>query len=235
MEMRRKGYTLMEVVVYAVLSLVALGLIGSILQIMMRVRQATGAAFTVTGQVETTVEWLRRDLEETALATVRTQSTPPMLSLCSARNQDNQLMVSEYGGPRWMKHVFYALRADGNLVRWEVPLSQAQLDSRLPQVAVFPKSIPNQARVMMHNGVQPFHQVGQVQGYRASAWGGFRVQFVRRDKGEDRDRLDDQNPVTQPKEAGSATRLLELELTTADTSKGSTDFYSLKFRVTPRH
>lgn len=95
------------------------------------------AAYSVQDDLMAGARWLTRDLSETNLVTVRAypnaaaSDEAPGLSLLSPRKPtDDGLVLSEYGGVRWQKYIYYTIeRVDetsGNLVRFEGPLSDQQ-------------------------------------------------------------------------------------------------------------
>ena len=168
-----------------------------------------------------------------------------MLSMLSPRTIDpkggGQIVFSEYGGLRWMKHIFYAVKPrtalTGDLVRWEVPLEGADAD-RLPKVATRAAAIPGSARVILHDVVLPNKTITGLNGTTGislDAWGGFRTQFVRRaggDKGAES--LSLTNPVLN-KTGSDNTRLVEVEFNVKEDNVGAPNYYSIKFRVMPRN
>lgn len=234
----RRGYTLMEMVVYMGLFAITGLLLASLFTFSKRAQQSTTASYAVSGQTDTSMRFLRQDLQETVLTSVYASASPfPYVSMCSARDLSNdpklpgKLLISEYGVPRWRKHVYYALNK-GSLQRWEVPLAS---DNRLPQLAPAP-AIPSDARTVLRNALLPNESVPGV--VSASKWGGFRVQFVRRagsEKGVEM--LADLGPANNKTAAQDNTRLVEVELAVRENElrMAGTNFYTVKLRVCPQY
>jgi len=251
MAIGRRGATLIELVIYTGLFCLVGMLLAQMFAISGRTQRSTASAYAVTGQTETCMQWLRRDLQDTVLGTVRVANTggiAPMLGVLSARSMDPKepglLQISEYGAPRWTKYVYYALRAKsgaqvGDLVRWEVALSDTEKNDRLPHVAPTPTSIGRDARVLLHNVVCPNQTVtglgGRPAGFATDQWGGFRVQFVRRTGGENGvETMSVVNPSQNTSSVKDNTRLVELQLIVKEQSVGPPNLYSITFRVMPR-
>lgn len=250
--MRRRGFSLMELVVYTGLFCLVGMLLAQMFTISTRTQRNTASAYAVTGQTETCMQWLRRDFQDTVLGTVRinnsTGAVKPAVGMLSARSVDpkevGQLLISEYGAPRWTKYVYYTLKANagaqtGDLVRWEVPLTTAEKDDRLPKVAPTPTTIGADARVVLHNVVCPNQTItqlaGRPAGFATDDWGGFRVQFVRRTGGEDGvESLTTVNPCLNNTSPKDNTRLVEIQLIVKEQSVGPPNLYSITFRVMPR-
>jgi hypothetical protein len=77
---------------------------------------------------------------------------------------------------------------------------------------------------------------GLPSGWVANEWGGFRVQFVRRRGGSGgAESLTDVNPALNEADAADNTRLTEVELAVVEPSMAAPNFYSIKFRVSPRY
>ena len=257
--MKRRGFTLIEVIVYLGLFLVIATLLAQVYSLSTQTQRTTASAYAVTGQTDTAMHWLRRDLQQTALASVRSYSggagssalLSPAVTLASARVQagsdlQSKLLISEYGAPGWAYHVFYGLprkagEQTGTLVRWESAYAPADVN-RIPQVATMPRAITQvvQPRVILHNVLCPGQKVerlnGMAAGWPASDWGGFRVEFVRRRGGEGGEEyFSPQNPSENVKEASDNSRLIEVELGVCEPSMGAPNFYNLKFRICPRY
>jgi len=249
--MRRRAYTLIELIVYLGIFLLVVLTVGAVYSILTQTQNSTAATYAVTGDGDTAVQYFRRDLEETALASVRVYSSSstqltelrPALSFCSPRifepGKPGSLQISEYGAPRWVKHVFYALdsrsgEGTGNLVRWEAPFDSGDR-ALLPRIALFPKQIDRPtAHILLHNVVVPNRPIEGVPLYKASPWGGFRTQFVRRPNEYGEDSLSDENPSLNRVAAADNTRLLEIELAICDETGGKPNYCSFKFRVNVR-
>ena len=210
--------------------------------------EATTASYLVSGNAETALSWLRQDLRETALASIRPYpaeggSQAPGVSMVSARafaeKQQGDLLVNDHGAPKWDKHVFYTVvvpsgSVTGTLVRWEKEIED---DKDLPIPAtLLPSQIQsNHKRVLLQHVVAPnatLSGVGQGGSIAGTPFGGLRVQFVRRTGGEaGAESLTTVNPAKG--KAEDNTRLLEVELQVYQTRGSSPNFYSIRFRVAP--
>lgn len=246
----RRGYTLMEMVVYMGLFAVTGLLLATIFTVSKRAQQSTTASYVVSGQTDTAMRFLRQDLQETVLTSVYANTVPfPYVSMCSARDMQTdprvpgKLLISEYGVPRWRKHVYYGLRPasgqTGSLVRWEVALTN---DTRLPQVAPAPttaSAIPGDARPILRNVLQPNQTVQGLPGFTPpGAWGGFRAQFVRRSGGEPGvETMANLGPSYNQAQAQDNTRLVEIEMQILENEMkvAGTNFYTLRMRVCPQY
>jgi len=244
---RTRGYTLMEMVVYMALFAITGLLLATIFHVSKRAQQSTTASYVVSGQTDTTMRFLRQDLQETVLTSVYSNTTPfPYVSMCSARELQTdaripeRLLISEYGVPRWRKHVYYGLKPGGaqvtSLMRWEVEITN---DTRLPQVAPPPTTIPRDARAVLHNVLQPNQTVTDLPGFSPpGAWGGFRAQFVRRAGGERGvETMANLGPSYNQAAAQDNTRLVEVEMQILDNELrvAGTNFYSVRMRVCPQY
>jgi type II secretory pathway pseudopilin PulG len=244
----QRGITLMELIVYMFLAVLAGVLLWSFQQIARSTQQVSTASYLVSGETETCIDWLRRDINETALASIQiypdegAPSEGPGMSLVSNRafadDQRGKLLVNSWGAPQWDKHVFYTLdfsagEPTGNLVRWEREIANKNL---LPVLAQNLPSVDIQdtGRVVLRDVLAPDVTVegvgpdGQVE---TDEFGGFRAQFIRRIGGADGEEvLTTVNPTDgNPRDN---TRLLEFELKILQEDK---NYYSVGFRGASRH
>lgn len=237
----RRGVTLLELLIYIVLFGLVASLVAEIFVVASRNARQTAASYAVSGQTDTALRVIRQDLQETALTSLRVYSNGPLASMISSREMDTErlqgkLLISEYGVPRWRKHIFYAYNA-GNLVRWEVALPAAQQD-RLPKLAVRPTAVPGNARIIVRGILAPRAVVkGLGAGsFTASDWGGFRMQFLRRMGGPTgAEVLTEVNPGLNKAAPADNTRLVEVELAITEDIGNPPNFYRVKFRVGPRY
>ncbi len=90
MAMRRRGFTLMEIVVYTALGALALFAILTMFFITKSAQQQSYTSSLVSGRVYTALRYLRQDLQETALASIKVYPDssnirdPPGMSMASA-------------------------------------------------------------------------------------------------------------------------------------------------------
>jgi len=153
-------------------------------------------------------------------------------------SKNDILLVNRFGAPQWDKHVYYGLQIQagartGDLVRWERDLA---IKNGLPTPAAV-MAIPTSGakrRVLIHDLVAPnqsFQEAGPT--VASDAFGGFRLQFIRRLDGEDgQEQLVNINPRSgNPRDN---TSLIEVELKLF-VEKGRGDYYAVKFRVHPQY
>lgn len=217
MEMRRRAYTVVEVLVYLACFALVGTLLASIYRLLWRTEKTTEATYEVTGQAHSAVQSLRAELEETALGSVRWHAGSQSLSFCSARDQKGNLVTSEYGTPRWQKSVLYQAQAQ-SLLRWEK--GSTQTESRNPFVLDLPvRWSPSEAKTVLRD-LTP---------------SGFRVQFVQRERGEGPDQLVDTNPVFNQDKPVRNTRLIQVEFQIASGTPPRDNRYEIRWKVSPRY
>ncbi len=250
---RRLGFTLFEVIIYMAIFALTGMLIASIFQITRRTQESSSAAHAVSGESDTAVRWLRQDLQDTALGSVRTfpgtSGLSPAASMCSARTVDpgtrGKMLVSEYGVLRWRKHVVYGFQRKsasskvGNLIRWEVPLSDAEVEQRVPRFLPALPTSSTHERVILHNVMAPGSSVSGLSGVGTLTadkdWGGFKVQFFRRNTGSAELDPSDVSPALNLDTPEFNSRLVNVELAIAETMMARPNVYRIRFRVCPRY
>ncbi len=227
---RKGGFTLIEMVVYFGISVVALGVIVSLFTVAQRTQRQTYSQYLVGGSLSSTVRLLRRELQATALASIQVypqDGGSPGLSCASAYDSDGKFTVNGYGVPHWQKHVFYSLGENGSLSRWKKDIPEPNL---LPVKALaLPSDLGTDGSSIM-SGLLPANKA--VEGiHEASKFGGFEVSFVRRTDGEDT--LTQVNP-TDSTDYDSHTRLVQVTIRTLE-DRSQPDFSEITFRVCPRY
>lgn len=255
---KRFGITLLEVMIYVVLALLAALAVGALFSLGRSAQKTTLTGYLVSGQTDTALRWIRRDLTETALVSLRTYPSPaqpaqpPGCSMVSGRTvsgKDNPpLVVSQYGRPLWSKNVFYSLLPEsdgrvGKLVRWEKALSDSEKDFIPRAATTMPNAFANDAtrRILLRQVLLPNQKVTNLQdnpNYQTDQYGGFRVQFVQRVGGSDGpEQLSPICPgdTSQPQEAANHTRLVSVRLEILSDDKYRPAFYQLEFKVCPRY
>lgn len=251
--MKKRGMTYIELIIYVALAAVLAILSGALFMLSRRNLENTNANYFLSSDTESAVAWLRRDLQQSALATIQVYPAgqagqAPGASWCSALQADDakQLDANDTGNPNWSNHVFYTLQPlkdhVGKLVRWTQPvgaeaLTTPTLASLLPGAVVASRSRSVHTRVLMPNqNVFGLGAEGQIDQH-----GGFRLRFVRRQGSDGPETLSDQNPATislqkNSTEFESNTRLVDLELKFySTTTTGKPSFYSIRFRVCPNY
>lgn len=233
MEMRRPkapGFTLIELIIYFGISAMALGVIVSLFALAQRTQRQTYSQYLVGGSLSSTIRLMRRELQATALASVKAYPNPngnPGLSCASAYDPEGEFSINAYGVPHWQKHVFYHLNNDGSLVRWTKAMDDPNF---LPlSTDTSPSAVESDARSIMSGTLPPNTTVPNF--HPGTKFGGLEVSFVRRDNGVDT--LSQVNP-TDSKDYDTHTRLIEVTLRTYE-ERSEPDFSEVTFRVCPRY
>lgn len=248
MEMKRRGFTLLELVIYVGLGALALGAILSLFMISRSAQQQTYTSSLVSGRVYTALRMLRRDLQETALASIEVypnandSAENPGLSMAGAYLGDKPtLEVSAFGAPRWEHTVFYTLKPQtgktGTLVRWTKNYDTVNL---LPQLDLSPPSAIDAAteRTLVEDLLLPnltIENVGEGGSYDSGPQGGLEVSYIRRNNGEaGEETLTTENPRSG--DAADNTRLVQVKLKLLrDESHSKPSLFTMVLRVTPRY
>ncbi|MCA9780824.1 MAG: hypothetical protein KC800_29090, partial [Candidatus Eremiobacteraeota bacterium] len=122
--MGRRGFTMIEMVIYFGLSVMVLGVVMAVFFTGRSNFEATSSSYLVSQDAEAALRWLKTDLQEAALSSIRvypnpdSPSSPPGLSMAMARNLEGEFQFSKWGGPLWSTYVYYTLDNEGKLVRW---------------------------------------------------------------------------------------------------------------------
>jgi hypothetical protein len=259
----QRGHTLIELCIYSGMLVLLLAVIGLGFQYANSGYQNTTASFLISKEASTGIQWLKADLQETALSTIRIglygPKKLPGLSMISSQDKDGAFSLSAYGTPAWNHHVFYCLSEDGKLCRWEEPFSKPDSADRfLPMpsaIPPFPKK-GSTTRLVLRDVLQPYQEVSIDQKSapfpKMDAQGGFKVGFVAYDSQLEEHPLT-RNPaevslalangiselegVDIPLQDVRVARLVEVRLgllqTGSNQSKPSAIL--LPFRVSPRH
>ena len=242
---KQQAMSLIELIIYMALAVLAGVLLWAFQNITKSTQQASTASYLVSGETETCLDWIRRDINETALASIQVYPSTaaateaPGMSFVSNRAfADSKPLVNSWGAPQWDKHVFYTLdfeagKETGNLLRWEREISNKNL---LPVLSDLLPSNPvrDKQRVVLRDVLAPNRTVtgvGPGGEIVSDEFGGFRSQFVRRAGGSGgAESLTTVNPTAgNPRDN---TRLLEFELKILQDGK---NYYSLGFRAAARH
>lgn len=253
--MRQRGFTLYEILVTMVIAFAALALVMSLFIVGRRTGEAAYSNYLVNRDTENGIAWLRRDLQNSSLASIRTFPGPsgtneaPGLSMCTCVPADKPttVLINEFGAPRWSSNVYYTLEPEGadtgSLVRWTTAVPTNQLLPLPSGVMPSAQSDKTNRRELLHGVLLPNKNIfeGGTPGATDDR-GGFRAQFVRRAGGEaGAESLSDRNPseVTLSPDGDNIadnTRLVEVELRMLHKSTtGKPSVYAIKFRVCPRY
>ena len=193
--MKRRGMTLIELLVTAALASMILGLIVSLFILARRTSAVTLANYFLSKETETALHYVRRDLQMTALPSITSyplllgsgaaSSEAPGMSMATALDPDDmgKLKINDKGYPEWGSYVFYTLTREGNgptgsLVRW------VQKGSPLNQIpeptSILPSARQGSSRVILRQVLLPQQTLpGLASSTRTDQFGGFRLSFVR--------------------------------------------------------
>lgn len=260
---RVRGFTLIELTVYMFLAMLFMLALGALFVSGRRMFESSSGSYMIGQETEAGIRFLRQDLQETALATLRVYpnanepAQAPGCSMASARGYDNagRFMVSRYGTPDWVKHVYYTLESSGDktasLVRWE---RKDPTQSPVPKMAdVLPSDGAKDAsgsykRVVIRNLLKPGVVVGAADGkplFTADAeQGGFKVSFVRQHGADEELTVWNPTQVSAGDDgaavnlADGPTRVVQVTLSgvlTALQGSSQPSFYSFSFRVGVRN
>lgn len=251
---RRRGFTLVEILIYAFLSLLILATVTALFSTGRGHYQAASTSFLIGKEAEVGLRWIRADLQGAPLTSIRLyprtgfSTEPPGCSFVSARGEDGTLQLSDAGVPLWQRHVFYTLVREGNgntgsLVRWEKPLAAPAPEPSA--TAVLPSSLGGSQRALLRGLAWPGSELEGLG--RLGPGGGFALRFVRQTP--DGEELVEENPADTAARAArdpspEARRalaqwrpLLDLQITLAsgNSETGATSHMQLPFRVSPRY
>jgi type II secretory pathway pseudopilin PulG len=248
---KERGMTLIELVLYFALAVVAGVLLWSVNNLVWGGQRAVSSTYLVSGETEKAIEWIRRDVSETALASIEVFPNPanpgeaPGMSLVSNRaydpEQNGRPLVNRWGAPQWDKHVLYTLEREnataqtGNLVRWEREIVNKNF---LPVACeVLPSSGgKTKQKVLLRDVLAPnlaTADFGPAGSGVTDGFGGFRMQFVRRPGGSGADT----HTAVNPRQGNPVenTRMLECELKLLQQEQSKPHYYSIKFKVAAFH
>lgn len=224
----RKGPGALELVVYSILSVVALGIISSLLSNIRQSEPQTPSQQLATGELATAIRTIRKELQATSLASVRVYGEKgeetPGFSCISAYDDKGEFRLSIHGTPHWQKFVTYTLDKQGVVTRWT-----RELDPDMPTpTSPGDRSAPGAGRTLLEKALPPYTTVGSFQ--EATRFGGLEVGFVRRPNGKEI--ISRVNPSESPGSQQN-TGLIEVVLRTLDPD--GPEFTEVKFRVAPRY
>lgn len=226
---KKRGTTLIELVIYFALSVAALGILAALFRVMRSTTDQTYAQYLVAGNLPTTMRMIRKELQATSLASVtvygQDAGQSPGFSCVSAYDGDGEFQLGAYGTPHWQKHVYYLLNADGNVVRSTQDIADKNY---LPVLAPSPTGGSEAGKSLMHDALPPMKAVGQWQA--ATSFGGLEVGFVRRKGAVETISRENPRDSTAPDES---TRLMEVIVRTLE--ENGPNFMEIKFRVAPRY
>ena len=252
--MKKRGLTLLETLFWVGIVFMGTLAVAALFKIAGSAQKTTLSGYLVSGQTDSALRWLRRDFQETALVSIRVfpnagaANQPPGCSFVSARDDKQNLQVSRYGTPLWSKHVLYTLepkagKKTGSLVRWELPIVEAQRDFVPRPCAMMPSPVTNNSarRVLLQDVLLANTAVPNLQqeaNYVSDKYGGFKVQFVQRTGGEGgNEGLSEVNPTdtTLPQTDANHTRLVNVRLELLPRDSHHPDFFRLEFKARPRY
>lgn len=141
---RRRGMTLVEMLVSAAVALVALAAVFSVFYPAQTFFAQANELSTLYADAMTTLDRLSVEIEEAGpWVTNATSANPPALALPSARNANNEFQRNSDGTPRWQKWILYYVSSDASglvLVRKELAgtFPPSPLPYTIPSTALTP-------------------------------------------------------------------------------------------------
>ncbi|MBS2033456.1 type II secretion system protein [bacterium] len=252
--MKRRGMTLLEVLIYVIMAGMASMAVGALFSLGRKAQGTMLAGYLVSGQTDTALRWIRQDLQETALTSITTYpnasqaAQPPGCSFVSPREPGGAFQTSVYARPRWVKFVLYSLRDQGDgrrgeLIRWELPFSDAQKDFVPHTCATLPNAFTENKyrRVLVKDVLLPNQKVPNLKqnpDYQTGPNGGFRVLFVQRAGSEaGAETLTSVNPGdnTVAQKPADHHTLVDVRLEILSDDKFYPSFYQIGFKVHPKY
>ncbi len=236
---------MVELVIYFGLSAMVLGVVMAVFITGRSNFEAVSSSYLVSQDAEAALRWLKTDLEEAALGSIRvfpnpdSPDSPPGISMATARDLDNDFQFSKWGGPQWSTYVYYTLDGDGKLVRW---MEEHEFNGSPTASTRKPESIEDRQseRVILRNLVQAGEELAELG--KLGERGGFDFQFVRY-TAEGEEVLSPLNPAQvtsgglDEAPQGENTRLVSLLLTVAMSNyrERNISYVQLPIRVVPRN
>lgn len=242
-----RGFTLAEVLVVTFLSTLILAVLGMIAVAARGAWRSASTSYFLSREATTAFAFLRLDLEETSLGSVRTFRDGFTMATARDPEQRHQLVFTPHGTPQWYGHAVYALEAQGpqtsRLVRW---VRKGAFPDGVPAAAPFPPLPVTNAvdrRVVLRNLLSPGLAVRERNGvYEVVADprspGGAHLSFVRRSPtGRE---YSDENPSSvqdrqRPGWSEGNTRLVQVDLKILEINEesGRLGYLELSVRVAP--
>lgn len=200
----------MEMIVYMGLAVLLLALMTAFFRISRRQYEAASSSSLIGQEASLALQWLKRDLQETALSTIRitlegskNPGMPSMSFIASGKDDEHRsFSVSRFGTPEWNRHVFYNLSRDGEISTWTRPLVSLTDPTRfLPRPSSADPSDQDGAdngKILLREIMQPNQQITidakDANFPKMTQWGGFKPGFVVYDT-EGEEHLVAQNPA----------------------------------------
>lgn len=174
------------------LAVILLGIVVRMVTLNRKQMEKPAASFRIQQEVLALQEFLRRDLKETHLSTVRIYpnsdypNEPPGISMVSNRTLlQDEAMTTSAGHPYWQKTVYYTLEDDpdregtGRLVRMEgvtsgLPSTSPKADSKPPSQATID---PRRKKVLSRFIVMPNEKLPGLN-KTTTDQGGFEASFI---------------------------------------------------------
>lgn len=209
--------------------------------------QTASTSYLLSREATTAFAFLRLDLEESTLGSVRTYKDGFTMATARDPEKDQQLAFTPSGTPKWCGYTCYALEPQGThtsrLVRW---VRRHSFADGVPVASPFPPLPVTNAvdrRVVMHNLLSPGLAVRERNGvYEVVADprspGGAHLSFVRRSpQGRE---YSDENPAShqdkdRPRWSEGNTRLVQVDLKILEVNEesGRLGYLELDVRVAP--
>ena len=233
--MRKRGFTIIEILVACMIGAVVSTLAISLYVLSIRRHSSDVGLYELEVDVAQVIDLLRSDLRETNLGSVVVKDNALSFAAATPLGEINNFQLSEYGAPKWQKQVFYGLQPTteekglSRLVRYE---SKSSEGVPRPWSGDFPDPEGQESRILSRHLLSKGYSLKKGDGGLLTlqpddtSTGGFDCRFVTR-KNE---------LVTERPEPEEATRLVQLQLTlVASSPEEKIESTSFSFRVFPRN
>lgn len=243
--------TLIELVLYMFLSVLAGVLLWSVNGLIHGGQQAAASSYLVSGETEKAMEWIRRDVGETALSSIKVftntekSSEAPGASMVSNRAFDPTRTAA-----RWSIAGALLSGASTCCIRWSVTVRRRRAtwcagSERSRTRTSFPLPLrfcplrggQSKQKVLLRGVLAPnlaTADFGPTGSGVTDGFGGFRMQFIRRaGNGAGADTFTTVNP--RHGNPSENTRMLECEMKILQQEQSKPHYYAIKFRVSANH
>lgn len=238
----RRAFTLIEIMIYATISLMVLSTILGVYLASLRLFRTASSSYLMSNEALSAYRTLQQDLRETSLSSIVVADQG--FAFVSARDPEKpaEFRVSRFGVPQWTSAVYYRLEPqDGryhHLVRYASKLDRPKAIPAPPAFVSGPISTSHR-RVVMRYLLPPGKgvQAGS-DGYRlvdrAKEKGGARLGFLVRDE---QGQLSDTPTHPSANDGRVTTGMVRLDLKLIDpgSQSGKLNYLEYSLVVTPRH
>lgn len=244
MRNRRRGLTLIEMMIACFIGLLVMSAAITLSVVVGKDVDRDESSFSLDQELSECVTYLQHDLRYTTLASVRAyprdDGQPSGASMLAAEplGEFGRVEMSQFGSPRWQKHVFYSLTSNGDgtarLIRYEQPLGTEIFDVVSPLLPWTLRNDPS-TRVIAKTvvdrgwGMTGSRDSLQTLGSDPTSAGGMKISFLHKDGSTTHLNPSEDDPTL-------STGLVQIELQLVDlTDLGKISMMPFQFRVYPRN